>query len=382
MLKTYKNLFFSFVGILYFSLYFGFEKIDVGAYFLEKYKYGEYIFSYFSAIIAFILVIGVIGLFNSLLKFLLTNNLSNKKNLLFFVEIFYSFLGVTKYFLGLYAFVYFAIFPDFFKVYLQKFYFISIILIFIFYLTKFINKFFEKDLQNKSKLKGQSKTLFPFVNKIIVVFIWIVGIITIFDNLGYNIAALLAGAGIGGLAIAFAAQKSISNIFGAINILLNKPFNIGDYVSINGVTGTVKDIGLSYLTITDKLGHQVMIPNEVIISNNVENFSIRENRRTDFSIGVAFGTSLEKMQEGVKIIESILEEEKELGLVGNYRVNFDMFGEFSLNIQATYFSLINDSIDDYVKQKEKINLEIKNRFANAVIEMAFPTRELIIKKES
>jgi MscS family membrane protein len=382
MFKTYKNLLFSFVWILYFSLYFWFEQIDVWAYFLEKYKYWDYLFSYFSALISFIWVVWLLWLLNSIIKYFFTHHFEKKKFLIFFIDIFYSFLSVTKYFIWLYAFLHFAILPSFFEFYLQKFYFVSIILILTFYLTKFINKSFENDLQNKSKLKWQSKTLFPFVNKIIVVFIWIVWIITVFDNLGYNIAALLAWAWIWWLAVAFAAQKSISNVFGAINILLNKPFSIWDYVSINWVTWTVKDIGLTYLTIIDKQWHQVMLPNEATITNSVANFSVRENRRTDFSIWVAFGTSLEKMQEWVKIIEEILEIEKEINSIWKYRVNFEMFWEFSLNIQVTYFSLLNDSIDEYVKQKEKINLELKNRFKNAGIEMAFPTRELIIKKES
>ena len=163
---------------------------------------------------------------------------------------------------------------------------------------------------------------------------------------------------------------------------LNKPFIVWDYVSINWVTWTVKDIWLSYLTIIDKMWHQVMIPNEVIISNNVENFTVRENRRTDFSIWVVYGTSLEKMNEGVNIIENILQKHLEEWTIASYRVNFEMFAEFSLNIQATYFSLINDSVVLYLKQKENINLEIKDKFKEAWLEMAFPTRELIIRKES
>ncbi|NVP17675.1 mechanosensitive ion channel family protein [Candidatus Gracilibacteria bacterium] len=380
--KTYRNIIFTFVGIMYFIIYYHLSYDYIVYYFTNKIIYGDYIISYFNAIIGMFTSIGIIGIFIKIFQKIVDSFFDSNREKLFFLDILYGFMSFTKYFISLFVFIYFAIVPAFVEVYLHKFYFVSIIVVVVYYITKFINKYFEKDLLKRAKLKTQSKTLFPFLNKVIVVFIWIVGVITIFDNLGYNISALIAGAGIGGLAIAFAAQKSISNMFGAINILLNKPFSIGDYVRINGVTGTVKDIGLSYLTIIDKLGHQVMIPNEVIISNNVENFSIRENRRTDFSIGVAFGTSLEKMQEGVSIIESILEEEKELGFIGKYRVNFDMFGEFSLNIQATYFSLLNDSIDEYVKQKEKINLEIKNRFKKAGVEMAFPTRELIIKKES
>lgn len=380
--KTYRNIIFTFVWIMYFIIYYHLSYDYIIYYFTNKIIYWDYLISYFNAIIWMFTSIWIIGIFIKIFQKIVDSFFDSNREKLFFLDILYWFMSFTKYFISLFVFIYFAIVPTFVEVYLHKFYFVSIIVVVVYYITKFINKYFEKDLLKRAKLKTQSKTLFPFLNKVIVVFIWIVWVITIFDNLGYNISALIAWAWIWWLAIAFAAQKSISNIFGAINILLNKPFSIWDYVRINWVTWTVKDIWLSYLTIIDKLWHQVMIPNEVIISNNVENFSIRENRRTDFSIWVAFWTSLEKMQEWVLIIEQILNEEVEKWDIWKYRVNFDMFWEFSLNIQATYFSLLNDSIDEYVKQKEKINLEIKNRFKKAGVEMAFPTRELIIKKES
>jgi MscS family membrane protein len=127
--------------------------------------------------------------------------------------------------------------------------------------------------------------------------------------------------------------------------------------------------------------HQVMIPNETIISTSIENYTVRSNRRTDFSIWVVYGTTQEKMQEWVKIIEDILEKYVEDKTVSSYRVNFDMFWDFSLNINATYFSLLNKSYKEYIKQKEEINLEIKDRFEKAWLDMAFPTQELILKKE-
>lgn len=148
-----------------------------------------------------------------------------------------------------------------------------------------------------------SKALLPFVRKTIIALVWIVGAITIVSNLGYNVSALIAGAGVGGIAVALAAQKSVANIFGAITILMNKPFTIGDYVTINGHTGTVKDIGLSYITLIDRAGHNVMLPNENIISSSIENESRRKYRRADFAIGLIYDTTLSGMQKGVRIIE-------------------------------------------------------------------------------
>ena len=218
----------------------------------------------------------------------------------------------------------------------------------------------------------------PFVRKTIIALVWIIGIITIISNLGYDVTALIAGAGVGGIAVALAAQKSIANIFGAITILMNKPFTIGDYVTINGHTGTVKDIGLSYITLIDRQWHNVMIPNENIISTSIENESRRKYRRADFSLGLVYDTTLSQMQKWVKIVEDILEEYVKKWALQSYRVNFEAFGDFSLNINVTYFSGTT-VYKEFVKEKEAINLEIKKLFEKAKIEMAFPTTEMIIK---
>lgn len=379
-MKISRNIIFVIIWVVYFYLYYFFDQIDIKLYFLSNFSSGEIILSYITWIVWFTFVFWLIWTFKYIYKNVLYKKFTSTNDI-FFLDLLFWFISLTRYFLALYAFSYFATLPWFFEFYLNKFYWIAVIIILVYYVTRFINWFFFQNLEKKSKIKTHSKTLLPFLNKIIIIFIWVIAFITIFDNLGYNIAALLAWAWIWGLAIAFAAQKSISNVFWALTILLNKPFKIWDYVTINWVNWTVKDLWLSYITIIDRMWHQVMIPNETIISTNIENFSIRTNRRADFSIWVVYWTSLTKMQEWVKIIENILETYKLENTIESYRVNFEMFDAFSLNIQVTYFSLINDDYVLFLKQKENINLEIKKLFLKAKIDMAFPTQELIIKKE-
>ena len=192
----------------------------------------------------------------------------------------------------------------------------------------------------------------------------------------------MAWAWIWGLAIALAAQKSITNIFGAVTIILNKPFQIWDYVSINGQEWTVRDIGLSYVTLTDRAGHQVMMPNENIITSSIANMSVRESRRVDFIIWVVYSTSLEKVKEWVDVIESLLKRYQEKREISDdIRVTFDTFNSFSLDIKVTYFSLV-WSLIEFNHQKQEINFEIKKIFEQSWIEMAFPTSEMIIKNET
>ena len=201
------------------------------------------------------------------------------------------------------------------------------------------------------------------------------------SNIGYNISGLLAGAGIAGIAIGLAAQKSIANVFWAITILLNKPFHIGDYVLINGIEGTVKDIGLSYLRIIDKAWHQVMIPNETIISTPIANFSVRENRRVDFTLGIVYSTPLEKVKNWVETLREILESyHKNEKISDDIRVNFEMFSAYSLDIKATYFSLVGP-LSEFIALKQEINLTIKAEFEKLWIEMAFPTQEMIVREQ-
>lgn len=382
-IKLFKSYIYIIFWTLYFWVYFSFPNNDVFIYAREVMQYWDLLLSYFNAIFWFFTFIWIS---NILIKFIhevweriTKKTVSELDDIL--AEFIVRFLNLSKYIWALYLAFYLAIVPKYVTTLVDQASSVLILIIFLCLMTSLINIVFKKELIFKSKLKAVSKTLLPFVNKIIIIFLWVIGIITVIANLWYDVSALVAWAWIWGLAVALAAQKSITNVFGAITILLNKPFKIWDYININGHIGTVKEIWLSYLTITDQQGHQVMIPNENIISTSVENYSVRQNRRTDFVIWVVYWTSLEKMQQGVKIIEEILQKYVDEWTISSFRVNFDMFGDFSLNIKATYFSLVNKEYELYLKQKEEINLEIKSLFQDAWISMAFPTQELILKKE-
>lgn len=382
-IKLIRSYIFVLLWAAYFSFYFLFPNHQVFTYVHEVMMYGDFVLSYFNAIFWLITVLWIANILIRLVSLVFQKITKKTETELDDIlwDFIIRFLDLVKYIWAVYTFFYLAITPKYIDVIVDKATSVLIIFIFLSLTTSFVNIIFEKELIFKSKLKAVSRTLLPFINKIIVIFIWVIWAITIIGNLGYDVSALIAWAWIWGLAVALAAQKSLTNVFGAITILLNKPFKIWDYININGHIWTVKDIGLSYLTITDKMWHQVMIPNETIISTSVENYSVRSNRRTDFSIWVVYGTTQDKMQEWVKIIEDILEKYVEDKTVSSYRVNFDMFWDFSLNINATYFSLLNKNYKEYIKQKEEINLEIKDRFEKAWLDMAFPTQELILKKE-
>lgn len=382
-IKLLKSYIYIILWTLYFWVYFSFPNHEIFVYAREVMQYWDLLLSYFNAVFWFFTFIWVSNIIIKLITNWAQKLTKNSKNELddILVDFIIRFLNLSKYIWAIYLAFYLAIVPKYVSSLVDQASSVLIIIIFLCLMTSLINIIFKKELIFKSKLKAVSKTLLPFVNKIIVIFIWIIWAITIIANLWYDVSALIAWAWIWGLAVALAAQKSITNVFGAITILLNKPFKIGDYININGHIWTVKEIWLSYLTITDQSGHQVMIPNENIISSSVENYSVRESRKTFFAIGLVYGTSLDKMKKWVKIIEDILEEYKENNTIWSYRVNFDAFNAFSLDIQVTYFSKVTKDYVEYLKQKEEINLKIKEQFETEWLDMAFPTQELILKKE-
>lgn len=155
---------------------------------------------------------------------------------------------------------------------LEKIYNISLVLAIIILINSFLNFIFQKLSKNSTK-KSISTHMLPILNKVLRTIIWIFWIITIISNLWYDVKALLAWAWIGWLALALASQKTVANIFWAINVLINRPFEIWDKIKISTFEWEVIDIWFIYLRLKLEAWHIVLIPNETITSSAVENFS-------------------------------------------------------------------------------------------------------------
>lgn len=375
-----KNYIYLILWIIYFIWYYFLPRyVNVESYLLIK-EYSSYI-SYINWLFAVFIVFSIVGFFqvtfDEIIKRIFKKTKNNYDDLIW--EMIINFINISKYILAVYIWLKIASIPFFLEPIINKVFNISFIITWLILLTSFINTIF-KNLSKSKKLSDISKHIFPIINKIVIVFIWIFWWITIVWNLGFDISALITWAWVWGLAIALAAQKSVSNIFWAVSVIINQPFKIWDFVKINWHTGAVKDIGLTYLTLYDTTWHKILIPNESIISSSVENLSIRGNRRSDFSVWLVYDTTVDWLKKAVSIIELILEEEKNNWNLESYRVNFDSFWDFSLNITATYFSTLTTDYLVFLKQRESINLKIKDSFEKAWLNMAFPTSEVILKK--
>lgn len=376
-----KNYFYLLVGTVYFVFSF-LNKNQISTYLEKNLTWYENIVVFINALIGIIILISLFNILENYFLRILKKLASwkvTKKTENSILEFWRKIYSIIKNWFWIFIFLQFFD-GDMIDSALRGKIALALIVFITIYITSWVTKILlERRFQTTVKSKRPEASVIKFVNKLIIIWFWFLGIAFLLIKFWYNVNTLVAWAWIGWLAIALAAQKSITNIFWAITIILNKPFYIDDYININGQEWRVKDIGLTYLTIIDRMWHRVMIPNETIITSSIANFSVRENRRTEYTIWIVYGTSLEKVKEWVELIKNILKRYFEAGTISDdIRVNFEMFNAYSLDINITFFSII-DELNDYLAQKQAINLEIKEAFEKSWIEMAFPTQELIVK---
>jgi MscS family membrane protein len=216
----------------------------------------------------------------------------------------------------------------------------------------------------------------PIMRKGIRAVIWIMGIIIGMDNLGIDITAMIAGLGIGGLALALAAQDMVKNIFGGIMIFLDKPFKIGERIQIDGFDGTVEEVGLRSTRVRTLEGRLLIINNSTFSDNTVVNVSAEHTRKVVLNLGMTYDTTPEKMQRSMDILKEIVIAHPAIE-TEDASIGFNAYGDFALGILFVYRI---KKAGDILQTQTEINLEILNRFNAEGLEFAFPT-QTIFKKE-
>ncbi len=213
--------------------------------------------------------------------------------------------------------------------------------------------------------------LLPLARKGIRTIIWTLGIVLALNNAGYNVGALLAGLGIGGIALAMAAKDTVANMFGGLTIFVDKPFAINDRIKIGGYDGVVEEIGIRSSRIRTLEGRLVTIPNHKFTDSFVENVSSEPNRKISMNLGLTYDTPPEKMELALKILKNIQVNDR--GLDDKIWLVFNSFGDFSLGINFVYYI---SAGQDKTEVQSRINLEILNRFNQEGLEFAFPTQTI------
>jgi len=222
--------------------------------------------------------------------------------------------------------------------------------------------------------------LVPLIRKSIKVAVAVLGFVLIVQNLGYKVTGLLAGLGIGGLALALAAQSTLANVFGSITILLDRPFAVGHLVKAEGFFGFVEEVGLRSTRIRQLGRTRVTVPNSVLANLTIENWSQLDSRRADFTVGVTYETTADQMEKAVAAIRAILEAHPGVQ-AGTIHVRFADFGESSLDIKVIFITPIVD-YGAFLGLREEVNLSIMRALEGLGIEIVFPTRTVYLKQET
>ncbi len=244
------------------------------------------------------------------------------------------------------------------------------------FLFRFIDSFVEHYMIPLSKKTDNDldDALVPMVRKLLKIIIIIITGIMIISRFGYDVTSLVAGLGIGGLAVALAAKDLLGNMFGGASIVSDKMFKLGDRIRFDKYDGFVQEVGMRSSRITTLDGSEIIVPNANIVNGILENVSRERRRRIRYTLGVTYDTSSIKLQRAMNIVTKIIQEKKG---TEECTVFFDSFGDFSLNILVNYY--IND-LKNILQIKSAINEEIKRQFDREGIEFAFPTRTLYMKK--
>jgi small-conductance mechanosensitive channel len=204
--------------------------------------------------------------------------------------------------------------------------------------------------------------------------IWSVVTLLILDNLDIDVTALVAGLGIGGIAVALALQNVLSDLFASLSIVLDKPFVVGDFVAVGEFLGTVEYVGLKTTRLRSLSGEQIVFSNSDLLGSRLRNYRRMRERRAVFQIGVTYATSAAKLRTIPSIIRTIIEAQHKTRFD---RSHFRAYGAFSLDFESVYFVLDPD-YNAFMDVQQAINLELFSRFEAEGIEFAFPTQTLFL----
>ncbi len=211
---------------------------------------------------------------------------------------------------------------------------------------------------------------------VINVAIWVLGLVFVFDNLGYNVTTIITGLGIGGIAIALAAQNILGDLFNYFVIFFDRPFEVGDFIVVDDKRGTVEYIGVKTTRIRSLTGEQIIISNTNLTNSRLHNFKRMNERRVLFTLGVVYGTPLEKLKKIPDLLKEIILSEPNIRLD---RIHFASYGPYSLNYEIVFY-VLSPEFNQYMDIMQDVNLRIYEAFEREGIEFAFPTQTVFVQQ--
>ncbi len=278
--------------------------------------------------------------------------------------------------LGIWIAIHRLVYPDDLVKYVDNAYRILIILDITWVLARLAGALLQKYW---GKSDGHALKMMPVVKRTMLVLVWIIGIITALSNVGVDINALWGTLGIGGIAFALAAQDTVKNVFGAITIFTDKPFGIGDTINVNGMEGTVVDVGMRSTRILGYDRRITSYPNYKITDASIVNISSEPMRRATVKVGLTYDTTAEKMTEALEILKSLPTKVKDVSQnPSDITVYFSDYADSALVITFFYYIVKQGNI---LQVMSDMNMAILAAFNKAGLEFAFPTRTLFVHRD-
>ena len=251
------------------------------------------------------------------------------------------------------------------------------VIVFTFFLLRAISSIIRFSLsayiKRKAGQESKEKEL-RGITTIISIVVWVVGIVFLMDNLGFKVSAVITGLGIGGIAVALAAQAILGDLFAYFVIFFDRPFEIGDFIIVGDKLGAVEYIGLKTTRVRSLGGEQLVFSNKDLTDSRIHNYKKMERRRVVFQLGVIYQTTFEQMKEIPGIVRKIIENQEDTVFD---RGHFAKYGDFSLNFEFVYY-VIGADYNKYMDIQQAINLAIYQEFEEKGIEFAYPTQTLFM----
>ncbi|TDB50245.1 MULTISPECIES: mechanosensitive ion channel family protein [Bacillaceae] len=222
------------------------------------------------------------------------------------------------------------------------------------------------------------RIVIPFVEKFIRIIVVVLSASIVGEEWGFNVNGFVAGLGLGGLAFALAAKDTVSNLFGGVVIITEKPFTIGDWIKTPSVEGVVEDITFRSTKVRTFAQALVTVPNATLSNEPIVNWAKMGKRQISFHLGLNYNTPKEKLETSVERIKQMLMEDEDIHKE-TIIVNFETFNESSLDVLLYFFSNTT-AYADYLEVKEKINFKIMDILQEEGVDFAFPTRALVMQQ--
>ncbi len=236
--------------------------------------------------------------------------------------------------------------------------------------------FGEMSKRTESKLDDQ---LIPLLRKAVKTFAFILAFILTAQNLGYSVSGLIAGLGIGGLALAMAAKDTLANLFGSLMILIDRPFHVGEWITFPGGDGVVEEIGLRSTRVRTFAKTVVSIPNQALANATVENHSLMPKRRIKFTLGVTYESTVDQVQQLVDNIEGYLKGNQDIDQEFML-VKFTTFNDSSLDLFVYCFTVTTDWTQ-HLAVRQEVNLKIMQMVEELGMSIAYPTQTIHLAQE-